>query len=78
MENEFQERNVDIEVDLINDYDMVPGARRPRIIMQTCAHISGAAYYYNQDLIANKQLDSSSNDKQSEKKVVSLKFRMID
>lgn len=36
-----------MEVDVIKDYEMVPGSRRPKIIMQTCAHVSGAAHFYD-------------------------------
>lgn len=77
MENEFREKNVDIEVDLINDYDMVPGVRRPRIVMQTCAHISGAAYYYNQDLIANKQLESNGDESEKKVRIILIPFHLI-
>jgi methylmalonic aciduria homocystinuria type C protein len=42
-----------ISIDLINDYDMTPGTRRAKIVMQTCAHISGAAYFYDKKLIAS-------------------------
>ncbi|RNA42486.1 methylmalonic aciduria and homocystinuria type C -like protein [Brachionus plicatilis] len=36
-----------MDVDVIKDYEMMPGSRRPKIIMQTCAHVSGAAYFYD-------------------------------
>lgn len=32
---------------MIKDYDIAPDTRRPKIVMQTCAHVSGAAYYYD-------------------------------
>ena len=40
-----------VEIDVIKDYEMIPGARRAKIIMQTCAHVSGAAYFYDKKLI---------------------------
>lgn len=36
------------EVEIIHDFEMVPGSRRPKVLVQTAAHISGAAYYYQQ------------------------------
>lgn len=36
-----------VEIDVIKDYEVSPATRRARIIMQTCAHISGAAHYYD-------------------------------
>lgn len=36
------------EVEIIHDFEMVPGTRRPKVLVQTAAHISGAAYYYQQ------------------------------
>ncbi|XP_069498479.1 cyanocobalamin reductase / alkylcobalamin dealkylase [Ambystoma mexicanum] len=35
----------DQKLDVIYDYEMLPN-RRPRILAQTAAHVSGAAYYY--------------------------------
>jgi len=36
------------EVELIHDFEMVPGLRRPKVLVQTAAHVAGAAYYYQQ------------------------------
>lgn len=44
-----------IEIKCIKDYEMEAATRRAKIVMQTCAHVSGAAYYYKQDLIVNKE-----------------------
>ncbi|XP_077306915.1 cyanocobalamin reductase / alkylcobalamin dealkylase isoform X2 [Lithobates pipiens] len=33
------------QVDIIYDYELHPN-RRPKVLMQTAAHVSGAAYYY--------------------------------
>lgn len=37
---------MDDVVNVIYDYDIDPRTRRPKIIMQTAGHVSGAAYYY--------------------------------
>ncbi|XP_063795480.1 cyanocobalamin reductase / alkylcobalamin dealkylase isoform X2 [Pseudophryne corroboree] len=34
-----------LKVDVIYDYELHPN-RRPKVLMQTAAHVSGAAYYY--------------------------------
>ncbi|KAJ1371098.1 hypothetical protein KIN20_032975 [Parelaphostrongylus tenuis] len=36
---------LDIEYELLHDHSLT-AHRKPRILMQTCGHISGAAYYY--------------------------------
>lgn len=43
-----------VEIDAIKDYEISPGSRKARIIMQTCAHVSGAACYYD-----SKSVDTS-------------------
>ncbi|XP_069594112.1 cyanocobalamin reductase / alkylcobalamin dealkylase [Ranitomeya imitator] len=40
-----QERFSDHDVDVIYDYELHPN-RRPKVLMQTAAHVSGGAYYY--------------------------------
>ncbi|XP_046916999.2 cyanocobalamin reductase / alkylcobalamin dealkylase [Dermatophagoides farinae] len=34
------------EVDKIHDFELLMPYRRPRVLLQTAAHVSGAAYYY--------------------------------
>ena len=34
------------EIDIVFDYDLWP-SRRPKVIMQTVGHVSGAAYFYS-------------------------------
>jgi methylmalonic aciduria homocystinuria type C protein len=34
-------------MEIISDYDVVPSTRRAKVVMQTCAHVSGAAFYYD-------------------------------
>jgi hypothetical protein len=36
-----------VHVETIQDFELDPSSRRAKILMQTCAHISGAAYYYD-------------------------------
>ncbi|KAM8930896.1 cyanocobalamin reductase / alkylcobalamin dealkylase [Pelodytes ibericus] len=40
-----KERFPSDEMDVIYDYELHPN-RRPKVLMQTAAHVSGAAYYY--------------------------------
>ncbi|CAI4231705.1 unnamed protein product [Auanema sp. JU1783] len=39
------EQKLEVPYELYHDYSMTP-ARRPKILVQTCGHVSGAAYYY--------------------------------
>jgi len=43
------------EIKIYKDYEIEPATRRAKILMQTCGHISGAAYYYSQNLIKDYQ-----------------------
>ena len=45
---------------------MQPGTRRAKIVMQTCSHVSGAAYFYDQKQIDN---DLINQDPKHTKKV---------
>ncbi|XP_041358604.1 cyanocobalamin reductase / alkylcobalamin dealkylase-like isoform X3 [Gigantopelta aegis] len=36
------------EVEVIHDFEMTPN-RRPKVLLQTAGHVSGAAYYYQQN-----------------------------
>ncbi|XP_053325378.1 cyanocobalamin reductase / alkylcobalamin dealkylase [Spea bombifrons] len=40
-----KERFASREIDVIYDYELHPN-RRPKVLMQTAAHVSGATYYY--------------------------------
>ncbi len=33
-------------IESMQDFEMVPGTRKPKVLVQTAAHVSGAAYYY--------------------------------
>ena len=41
IETQFKE-----SVDVIQDFELQMPSRRPKVLLQTAAHISGAAYYY--------------------------------
>lgn len=38
-------RKVEENFEILHDYSMTP-QRRPKILMQTCGHVAGAAFYY--------------------------------
>ena len=40
------------EIDLLFDYDLWP-SRRPKVIMQTVGHVSGAAHFYSRQQLQN-------------------------
>jgi len=56
-----------IEIDLIRDYELHFATRKAKIIMQTCAHVSGAAYFYDpkrfseETLNLKKKVNNSNN-----------------
>ena len=49
----------DNEVDVYYDYELTPGTRRPRILVQTAGHVAGAAYFYQQSNISADALESA-------------------
>ena len=59
----------DISVETIKDYDIDPGTRRAKIVMQTCAHISGAAYFYDPKKYQNELMAPGKDPNQPVKKV---------
>ena len=46
-----------IEIDLIRDYELHFATRKAKIIMQTCAHVSGAAYFYDPKKFSEESLN---------------------
>ncbi|CAF1000041.1 unnamed protein product [Adineta ricciae] len=48
------------EIDVLFDYDLWP-TRRPKIIMQTVGHISGAAYFYSRHQLINDPFPKDRN-----------------
>ena len=60
--------NSNIEIELIKDYELQPGTRRARVVMQTCAHVSGAAFYYDPKKHCSKvDIPVKSQDEQTRK-----------
>lgn len=43
-----------IEIQAIKDFELDPRTRRAKIVMQTCAHISGAAYLYKASCLQDR------------------------
>ena len=52
LKREFSE----FKVEGIHDYEVHPN-RRPKILMQTAGHVSGAAYYYRQEHLKTTDVD---------------------
>jgi len=40
-------------VDVLYDYEMRAGTRRPKVLVQTAGHVSGAAYFYQKKHVLN-------------------------
>ena len=59
----------DISIETIKDYDIDPGTRRAKIVMQTCAQISGAAYFYDPKKYQNELMTPGKDPNQPVKKV---------
>lgn len=61
-------KSSDIEVEIIKDNEIAPDTRRPKIVMQTCAHVSGAAYFYDpKKYCLNANIPVKSQDPESRK-----------
>ena len=43
--------------DTIHDFELDPRSRRPKILVQTAAHVAGAAYFYQQKDVTNPPWD---------------------
>ncbi|UJR28526.1 hypothetical protein I4U23_009763 [Adineta vaga] len=54
------EKISDHEIDVLFDYDLWP-TRRPKIIMQTVGHVSGAAYFYSREHLTNDPFPKDRN-----------------
>ena len=71
-QTKLAESSPSVEIESIQDFEMVPGIRRAKIVMQTAAHVSGAAYFYDQKLITQTSVTVSedlNNNNQVSKKV---------
>lgn len=40
------------EIEVIHDFEMLP-TRRPKVLVQTAAHVAGAAYYYQRNSVTS-------------------------
>ena len=49
---EFTKKFTANQVEVIFDYELLP-SRRPKILVQTAGHVSGAAYYYRRENVKN-------------------------
>ena len=56
----FKKNLVDIEIEIIKDYEMIQ--RRAKILMQTCAHISGAGFFYDKKIIQESFKNDLNNN----------------
>lgn len=46
---DLNEKNISV----LYDYEMTPGTRRPKVLVQTAGHVSGAVYFYQKDYIVD-------------------------
>jgi len=49
------------EIEMMHDFEIRPGTRRPKILVQTAGHVSGAAYFYQKENITNPPWASDQN-----------------
>ena len=45
------------QVDTIHDFELDPRSRRPKVLVQTAAHVAGAAYFYQRKDVENQPWD---------------------
>ena len=45
------------EVEMIHDFEMVPGTRRPKVLVQTAAHVSGETGSINHGPTTNGEME---------------------
>ena len=41
-----------MHIDVLHDFEMRPGTRKPKILVQTAGHVSGAAYFYQKGYVS--------------------------
>ncbi|XP_054161447.1 cyanocobalamin reductase / alkylcobalamin dealkylase-like [Oppia nitens] len=51
--NLLKEKLSAFSVEVIHDFELFMPNRRPRVLVQTAAHVSGAAFYYKPDFISD-------------------------
>ena len=42
------------DIEVIHDFEMLP-SRRPKVLVQTAAHVGGAAYYYQRNSVSKEK-----------------------
>ncbi|CAG2117389.1 unnamed protein product [Medioppia subpectinata] len=52
-------------VEVIHDFDLQMPNRRPKVLAQTAAHVSGAAFYYKPDVISADRADGRAGGERS-------------
>lgn len=43
------------KITIMHDYEMRPGTRRPRVLVQTAGHVSGSVYFYQKSDVENPE-----------------------
>ena len=60
--DEFQKACPDVKMTAMFDFELLP-SRRPKVLVQTAAHVSGAAYYYQRKSVSEKLQAKEENGK---------------
>ncbi|GMT14477.1 hypothetical protein PFISCL1PPCAC_5774, partial [Pristionchus fissidentatus] len=71
--DQVQEDLSSIPFDIIHDHSMTP-SRKPKILMCTCGHVAGAAYYYRQN---DPTLIETNNGKKWDPKPAATNLKFI-
>ena len=58
--NQLKTKFPNEEIEIIHDYDLLP-SRRPKILVQTAGHVSGAAFYYRRENVKNDPWKATAN-----------------
>lgn len=53
------EFNTEHDVEAIHDFEMLP-SRRPKVLVQTAAHVGGGAYYYQRNSVSKDPWDKKT------------------
>ena len=56
------------KITILHDYEMRPGTRRPRVLVQTAGHVSGSVYFYQKSDVENPEWQTN------QVRVYSIKF----
>lgn len=58
--NKFKMKIPNKEMEIMFDYELLP-SRRPKILVQTAGHVSGAAFYYQRENVKNDRWPANAN-----------------